>query len=212
MNMKIFTILIINISFLVFGYSLVPGQSSQPSVYLTFEKTGKFELLCANKSQEGIWLRLHNNTRWAINLDAQPAKNDNSQKSLLRLSDGTEVDGLADGTEVDACYDVEAIPLLMTVKKGNTIILDSPVTIPTPKVDFYCSCKWRAGRTQEYKGIWISAGSSVLLSVPQKALTKDLMIYTLFNYEWESVSGKVKRDEPQHKVLFYASDLPAKLQ
>lgn len=41
----------------------------KPTVYISFERTGKREPLLNGEGDEGIWLRLHNNTRWSIKLD-----------------------------------------------------------------------------------------------------------------------------------------------
>lgn len=42
----------------------------RPTIYISFERTGKREPLRNGESAEGIWLRLHNNSRWAIRLHA----------------------------------------------------------------------------------------------------------------------------------------------
>lgn len=41
-------------------------RKEMPTVYITFERAGKRKPLDAGESDEGIWLRLHNNTRWPI--------------------------------------------------------------------------------------------------------------------------------------------------
>jgi hypothetical protein len=38
----------------------------KPSVYISYERSGKREPLHVGESDEGIWLRLHNNTKWKI--------------------------------------------------------------------------------------------------------------------------------------------------
>jgi hypothetical protein len=38
----------------------------KPSVYISYERSGKREPLHVSESDEGIWLRLHNNTKWKI--------------------------------------------------------------------------------------------------------------------------------------------------
>lgn len=45
-------------------------QSNQPSVYISFVRKGKVQPLEAGVSDEYVWLRLHNNTRWPIWLAA----------------------------------------------------------------------------------------------------------------------------------------------
>jgi hypothetical protein len=41
----------------------------KPTVYIRFDHAGKREPLLNGESNEGVWLRLHNNTRWAIRLE-----------------------------------------------------------------------------------------------------------------------------------------------
>lgn len=40
----------------------------KPTVYIAFDHAAKREPLLNGESNQGIWLRLHNNTRWAIRL------------------------------------------------------------------------------------------------------------------------------------------------
>jgi len=41
-------------------------DSKHPTVFITFERKGKRTPLHYGESDEGIWLRLHNNTRWTL--------------------------------------------------------------------------------------------------------------------------------------------------
>lgn len=41
-------------------------SKNKPSVYISYERSGKREPLEIGESNEGIWLRLHNNTKWTI--------------------------------------------------------------------------------------------------------------------------------------------------
>lgn len=73
---QILTIIILLLSFCV----IVPAQrrkaqsvlldKTKPSVYLSFVRTAKLEPYYEGLSGETVWLRLHNNTRWAISLQA----------------------------------------------------------------------------------------------------------------------------------------------
>jgi hypothetical protein len=45
-------------------------SNDKPSVYISYERFGKRKPLLAGESNEGIWLRLHNNTKWKIILPA----------------------------------------------------------------------------------------------------------------------------------------------
>ena len=46
-------------------------ENNRPTVYITFEREGKREPIYTSESNQGIWLRLHNNTKWAINFCTQ---------------------------------------------------------------------------------------------------------------------------------------------
>jgi len=39
-----------------------------PTVYITFERAGERKPLKEGESGKGVWLRLHNNTRWSLTL------------------------------------------------------------------------------------------------------------------------------------------------
>jgi hypothetical protein len=44
-------------------------REDKPTVYIEFDHSGNREPLFASESNKGIWLRLHNNTKWPIVLD-----------------------------------------------------------------------------------------------------------------------------------------------
>jgi hypothetical protein len=46
-------------------------SKQHPSVYITFERAGRIASPANGAIEERVWLRLHNNTRWAIWHDAQ---------------------------------------------------------------------------------------------------------------------------------------------
>jgi hypothetical protein len=48
-------------------------RRDKPTVYLSFQRAGQREPLRNGESDEGIWLRLHNNTQWAIKLEMNDA-------------------------------------------------------------------------------------------------------------------------------------------
>lgn len=48
----------------------------KPTVYIEFERAGDRKPLFARESNSGIWLRLHNNTKWSIVLDMHGVPSD----------------------------------------------------------------------------------------------------------------------------------------
>jgi hypothetical protein len=69
-------------------------STKHPTVYITFERVGKREPRRSNESNRGVWLRLHNNTRWGISVRAYGVPN-------LAFTDGK-------AEEVGLFYDVDA--------------------------------------------------------------------------------------------------------
>jgi hypothetical protein len=54
----------------------VHHRRDKPTVYIEFERAGNREPLLARESNSGIWLRLHNNTKWSIVLDMHGVPSD----------------------------------------------------------------------------------------------------------------------------------------
>ena len=50
-------------------------RKDRPSVYIEFERSGKAPPLFEKEKEERIWLRLHNNTQWAIKFCSFPVNN-----------------------------------------------------------------------------------------------------------------------------------------
>lgn len=179
-------------------------DKSKPSVYLTFERLGGEKPMVKSKEDksERISLRLHNNTSLPIAVGAN-GNFTNDTLLPITLSDGGKGDALPDSAEVEVCYEAEAMPQ-MTAEEFFKIQV--PNQVPS-----YYSCKWTAKRRAR-GDIWIPAGSSIIFSVPKEFLAKNLKVYTVFNYEWESDKGQMNANEPVHQVYFYSTDLPYELQ
>ena len=73
-------------------------DSTKPTVYLAFERVGE---------NGSVWLRLHNNTQWAISL---LTKTPGAVLAPLRLISGRTVSALADGSEIAPEYLIENVP------------------------------------------------------------------------------------------------------
>jgi hypothetical protein len=80
----------------------------KPTIYITFERSGKRKPLYDAESNQGIWLRLHNNTQWAIHFCTQSLYV-GQKVTPLQLRDGRGVLGLREGVEVSPCHGVEVV-------------------------------------------------------------------------------------------------------
>jgi hypothetical protein len=188
---------------LLSGMTLLGGQSETarmlldtklPSVYIRYERQGKRTPVHSGESQEGVWLRLRNNTSGAISLCTESAYI-GPNTVPLKLASGKGILGLKDGIEASVCYNVEA-----PEKK----------TVPTARGTLVAG-QWNPFHQLPlgYHGdviatSWIPTGGSILLSLPKEHLADQNRISVAFNYEWETE----RSSGIAHVVYFYASDLP----
>lgn len=121
---------------------------SKPTVYLTFERFGE---------NDAVWLRLHNNTRWAINFRTEE-RYSGASITPLRLNDGRQVSGLIDNIEIVAEYFIEHATERVTTSGQY----------------------WCTSATS-----WLPSGRTVVFSFPRKSLKSWEQIYVRFTYEWE---------------------------
>jgi hypothetical protein len=173
-------------------------STGKPSVYIKFERGGSYkhgeEKLAASQELEGdslkvveghakrhfYWLRLHNNSCWAIRLPTSSLYV-GPQTTPFRLSDGRGVLVLKEGLEVSAIYQVEVDPDHRAAAQ------------PPPGTN----------RSDMSFASWIAPGGSILFAVPRNYLRLYLSIHLRFNYEWE-----IRGDEPQHRLYFHHWQLP----
>ena len=174
-------------------------SSGKPTVYITFERAGEREPVYAKESNRGIWLCIHNNTRWSISFCTESLYI-GTKTTPLRLSDGRGALGLRDGVEISPCYEVEAVRGYESERtRDGGLVIEKPVQVPPLPV---------GTRGDVFSVSWLPPGRSVIFSVPREHLAKHLAIYVLFNYEWETSERDVGDGEPHHRLYFRASDLP----
>jgi hypothetical protein len=160
-------------------------SKDQPAIYITFEGRGKAinpmhshlaetgETSKSKERGEDYWLRLHNNSRWAI-LFPTWSLYIGKKVSPYRLSDGHSVLGLSDGMEVNAMYQV---------------VEDDGRIVPYGG--------------DSHSESWLPPGRSVIFSVSREHLSKGRSIYVYFNYEWESGQVYSNNLEPEHRVMYW---------
>jgi hypothetical protein len=158
----------------------------EPSVYITFERVGKREPLEDGESNEGIWLRLHNNTRWAIIFP---------KFGIPKALD-----------EVGMYYDIETIQkeesFSDTLENGEKEKQEKEV--PEPPLGYKL---FHASTTMK-----LLPGRSIVFSVPHEHLAKNLALRINFSYEWEDTTDVFVGREVKHYVYFYSSKLPQQIQ
>ena len=134
-------------------------SKKHPTIYITFERVGKREPHRLNESDSGVWLRLHNNTRWTIDVPAHGLNN-------LVFTDGK-------GGEVALRYQVAAVPPPRTRVR----------VIPEPPAKEKGECKVPTiGYIDLHSSIELAPGESTLFSVPREHLCENLYIFVDYSY------------------------------
>lgn len=176
-------------------------SNEKPTIYLTYEKIGPRKRIYAEESEQGIWLRLHNNTKWSINI-ATLSLYIGEKTNLIRLSDGRNVFGLRDGVEISPRHGVEVVDRYESRKMPDgSVHIDENVDVPNPPVGYN-----KGGHVSA--SAWLASGHSIIFSVPREHLAKRLAIFVSFKYEWETAERVDGSNEPEHRVWFRAADLP----
>jgi hypothetical protein len=124
-------------------------NSSKPTIYLGFERLGE---------DDSVWLRLHNNSLWAISFRTEDSYA-GMNVTPLALGDGRQGWGLVDELQIVPEYFVEHATERVTTNGQN----------------------WCTASTS-----WLPSGHSVTFSFPRRVLREWEQIYIRFGYEWES--------------------------
>jgi hypothetical protein len=156
---------------------------NKPSVYITFERYGKREPLEPTESSEGIWLRLHNNTRWELSFCAFGVSKEYG--------------------EIGMFYDVEEMPF---EESGGSQSNSTEKMPPVRKEKVEPPIGYKQGHACTI--VRLTSGKSILFSVPREHLADGLAIKTEFNYGWEDIDDINSGLEPEHNVYFYSTSLP----
>ena len=186
--------------------------ANQPTLYISFEEvnegppTSRLASASAGepaeklqqqqpkergKHGEFIWLRLHNNTRWAISVPTDSLYV-GPVISPITLCAGRSVLAIRDGRKINARYELALPTRPDSADKNLPILIRSDVSSTT----------------------WLPPGGSVLFSVPREHLSKGSSgIYVPYQYEWEYVDRTfTSTNEPEHRVYFRTFNLPTELQ
>ncbi len=167
-------------------------QKDKPTVYISFVRFGERESFRTVDSENGVYLRLHNNTRWTLVLQAYGA--------------GGYVFTKPDAEEIGMFYGVEEVPRIgIQMGTGDSENPSLSTQQPVKQIDPYENCEAALGYwSSTVTIIELQPGKSFLFSLPREALCRNLRAYILYQYKWENDNGS----EPEHRVYFYGRDLP----
>jgi hypothetical protein len=161
-------------------------NQNQPSVFIKFERFGKRKPVGDDESEDKVWLKLHNNTRWSIYF------------CIFNLYDkhGNEA-SYENAVESGINYQVEKVnKTLVGAGVGNSTTKfpeEDNLAIPRGMPTIHgCSL---------YE---LASGESALFNVEKRELTEKLRIKIKFNYEWETETN----NSPLHYVYFNGLSLP----
>jgi hypothetical protein len=160
-------------------------RKDRPSVYIEFERSGKAPPLFEREKEERIWLKLHNNTQWAIEFCSFSVKDQYGGVSIVyevkryRTSFG----------RIEGSSSRGALPK----ERNQQESVRTPQGYSTADV---CT---------PYS---LDSGKSVIFSIPREHLRKN--IYIVFEYwpEWENRENELGTF-PQYYVSFGNQGLPS---
>lgn len=194
---KLFTIIVISslLCWSVAAQSSPPCRNNsealltkdKPAAYITFERAGKRNPRYEGESGDVVWLRLHNNSIWAIHFwtdSVHPAP----EYTQMRTCNG-KVEVIREGIEVEPAY------LAEQDRTGEKV-------------------SGLGEGFRMYGDTWLASGRSLLFSVPREHLANEYTVYIPFSYEWEWKwkNGKPDKEiadkEIEHRVHFYAREIP----
>ena len=99
----------------------VRPEKDKPTVYLTYERSGQRVPLTNGESRKGIWLRLHNNTKWKLVLRVNGVPNRSYGDAVVLYEvERTEGSGF---TPVGYRSHVASV---IKVKSGNSLLFSLP--------------------------------------------------------------------------------------
>jgi hypothetical protein len=139
-------------------------NKNKPSVYISLVRVGKLKSPSDAMSREFVWLRLNNNTRWAIWFDASGENDKESDASLyydIVNKDGNTI-------ESRRCHVCSRIPL----GSGKTLVFN------IPKEDFseksYLEIRFSFDWQNEESGAFAEEGEyENIVSFSERDLPKD---------------------------------------
>lgn len=178
-------------------------DNTLPSVYLKYEGVARL-----SGGSDTVLLQLHNNTNLNINVSANFNTDSASaiEDGKFELPGGGSGTLLKLGSEVELCYDAEGL----FMQKGYSM----PTKSPTPRIsDLRNSCSYRSNGKRDddpySMGYWIRSKEFIKFKVPAGLLKKGLKVYTEFRFPWEFSNGRVRLNEPKHRVYFFYFDVPS---
>ena len=171
-------------------------DEKSPAVYLEFVKLGKrnfpkpcpsnSESLCLPETEEHetVWLRVHNNSPWAIQFRVLSDYLSIDYSESKSLPDKRLIYTPRKNSEFELVYGVEPVNPEVPVKVNLTKAL--------PYTRIYSS----------YSDIWLLSGESVVFVVRREELRRNLQVFLPFKYEWETSEKNRGYGEPEHRVYF----------
>jgi hypothetical protein len=177
----------------------------KPTVYVSFVRFGRREPRYNNESEEGVYLRVYNNTKWPLTFYGMDWFT--SEEREMRVFYGVEeVPEPRDAIRVSAPMVGQPPP---PGSSPEPALSADAVNKAKPEESHECKAPPDDWGIHVVSPITLPPGRSTIFSVPREALCKNLKIYLKYNYSWERHDRyRPFDDEPEHRVFFAGSDLP----
>lgn len=96
----------------------------RPNVYVSFEREGKRKPLRTGDSNNGVWLRFHNNSKWKVGVCMFDTAKDYGDKELNYEVERYE--GASESEETPIANDPEGSCPLVFIESGKSVLFSVP--------------------------------------------------------------------------------------
>jgi hypothetical protein len=160
-------------------------RKDRPSVYIEFERSGKAPPLFEREIEERIWLRLQNNTQWAIEFCSFPVKDQYGGVGIV--------------------YEVKRYPITLGMMEGSS----SRDALPKERNQQESVRTPQGYSTADVCTPYsLDSGKSVIFSIPREHLGKNFYIEFEYWPEWENRENELGT-YPRCYVSFGNQGLPS---
>jgi len=104
-------------------------EKKQPSIFITYERAGEREPLRASESSKGVWLRLHNNTKWKITFPAFGVPEELGEVGMfyrLEVTDSAKYLGYSESLEPPVGYPLAHLYSIVELPPRDSVLFSIP--------------------------------------------------------------------------------------
>lgn len=99
---------------------------NKPSIFISYERSGKRQPLKNGESQKGVWLRLHNNTKWQIIFPAFGVPVEFGDVGMFYEIETEGKSTAGDSNEIPKGYELDEVYSTIRLGPGKSVLFSIP--------------------------------------------------------------------------------------